>query len=136
MASPPPVTSPGADPHAANYHASRALVTPERLRSFFAPRSIAMVGASDNSGWGRYIVTSCLTTGFAGPVIPVHPRVKAAFGRPAVPTLRDLDEPADLAFILAPLPAVEGVLDDMGAAGIKNAVVLAAGYREVGGEGA
>ncbi|MGH2929195.1 MAG: CoA-binding protein, partial [Solirubrobacteraceae bacterium] len=46
------------------------------------------------------------------------------------------DEPVDLAFILAPLPAVEGVLDDMGAAGIKNAVVLAAGYREVGGEGA
>ena len=125
----------GADLHAANYQASRALVTPERLRSFFAPKSIAMVGASDNSGWGRFIVTSCLTTGFAGPVIPVHPKAKTAFGRPVVPNLRDLDEPVDLAFILAPLPAVESVLDDMGAAGIKNAIVLASGYREVGGEG-
>lgn len=129
------MTDPGADRHAANYQASRALVTPARLRSFFAPQSIAMVGASDNSGWGRYIVTSCLTTGFTGPLIPVHPKAKTAFGRPAVPSLRDLDEPVDLAFILAPLSAVEGVLDDMGAAGIKNAVVLAAGYREVGGEG-
>ena len=123
------------DLHAANYQASRALVTPDRLRSFFAPKSIAMVGASDNSGWGRFIVTSCLTTGFAGPVIPVHPKAKTAFGRPVVPNLRDLDEPVDLAFILAPLPAVESVLDDMGAAGIKNAIVLASGYREVGGEG-
>ena len=123
------------DLHAANYQASRALVTPGRLRSFFAPKSIAMVGASDNSGWGRFIVTSCLTTGFAGPVIPVHPKAQTAFGRPVVPNLRNLDEPVDLAFILAPLPAVESVLDDMGAAGIKNAIVLASGYREVGGEG-
>jgi acyl-CoA synthetase (NDP forming) len=128
--------SPGADPRAANYQASRPLVTPERLRAFFAPASIAMVGASDNSGWGRFITASCQATGFDGPVIPVHPRAKTAFGRPAVPTLRHLDEPVDLAFVLAPLPAVEGVLDDMGAAGIKNAVVLASGYREVGGEGA
>ena len=52
-----------------------------------------------------------------------------------VPSLRDLPEPADLAFILAPVQAVEGVLDDMGAAGIPNAVVLASGYREVGEDG-
>jgi acyl-CoA synthetase (NDP forming) len=135
MASAQSSSDPGADLHAANYQASRALVTPARLRSFFAPKSIAMVGASDNSGWGRFIVTSCLTTGFAGPVIPVHPKVKTAFGRPVVPNLRNLDKPVDLAFILAPLPAVESVLDDMGAAGIKNAIVLASGYREVGGEG-
>jgi acyl-CoA synthetase (NDP forming) len=129
------MANPQTDLHAANYQASRALVTPARLRSFFAPKSIAMVGASDNSGWGRFIVTSSLTTGFAGPVIPVHPKAQNAFGKPVVPNLRNLDEPVDLAFILAPLPAVESVLDDMGAAGIKNAIVLASGYREVGGEG-
>ncbi len=37
----------------ANYAASRRLVTPQRLREFFAPRSVALVGASDNSGWAR-----------------------------------------------------------------------------------
>lgn len=119
----------------ANYLASRELVTPRRLREFFAPRSIAMVGASDNSGWARFIVASCATTGFAGPLIPVHPKAKTAFGLPAVPNLRDLPEPVDLAFILAPLPAVESVLDDMAATGVRNAVVLASGYREVGEEG-
>jgi acyl-CoA synthetase (NDP forming) len=120
----------GAPDAAANH-----LASPRRLREFFAPRSIAMVGASDNSGWARFIVASCATTGFAGQLVPVHPRAKTAFGFPVVPNLRDLPDPVDLAFILAPLPAVEGVLDDMAAAGVRNAVVLASGYREVGEEG-
>ncbi len=115
--------------------ASRELVTPQRLRAFFAPESIALVGASENSGWARFIVASCAATGFAGPLTAVHPRARTAFGLPVVPSLRDLPEPADLAFILAPAQAVEGVLDDMGAAGIPNAVVLASGYREVGEDG-
>ena len=112
-----------------------SLVTPERLAEFFAPQSIAMVGASDNSGWARNIVTSSTVTGFEGRLIPVHPKYETAFGRPVVPNLRDLDEPVDLAFVLAPTRAVESVIDDAAAAGIKNAIVLASGYREVGGEG-
>jgi acetate---CoA ligase (ADP-forming) len=119
----------------AAYHASRELVTPHRLRQFFSPGSIAMVGASDNSGWGRFIVASCAATGFAGPLIPVHPTARTAFGKPVVPSLRDLPEPVDLAFILTPVEAVESVLDDMGAMGIPSAVVLASGYRETGDEG-
>jgi len=115
--------------------AARELVTPQRLRAFFAPESIALVGASDNSGWARFIVASCAATGFAGPLTAVHPWARTAFGLPVVPSLRDLPEPTDLAFILAPAHAVEGVLDDMGAAGIPNAVVLASGYREVGQDG-
>ena len=122
-------------PGPANHGAARELVTPERLRAFFAPRSIALVGASDNSGWARFIVASCATAGFAGPLTAVHPRATSAFGLPVMPSLRDLAEPAELAFILTPVQAVEGVLDDMGAAGIPNAVVLASGYREVGEAG-
>ena len=123
------------EPGPAHHGAARELVTPERLRAFFAPRSIALVGASDNSGWARFIVASCATAGFPGPLTAVHPRATGAFGLPVVPSLRDLAEPAELAFILTPVQAVEGVLDDMGAAGIPNAVVLASGYREVGEAG-
>src|SRR6201997_5154312 len=65
---------------AANYQASRRLVTPGRLREFFAPRSISMVGASDNSGWARFIVASCATAGFAGPLTAVHPPAAGALG--------------------------------------------------------
>ena len=109
--------------------------TTERLREFFAPQSIAIVGASDTSGWARFVALSSTAIGFTGPLLPVHPRHATALGRPAVPSLRDLAEPADLAFIMAPTHAVESVLQDAGAAGVRNAIVLASGFREAGPEG-
>jgi acetate---CoA ligase (ADP-forming) len=112
-----------------------SLVTPGRLREFFAPRSIAVVGASDTSGWTRFVVAGSRAAGFGGPLIPVHPVHRTVFGRPAVPSLRDLAEPVDLAFIMAPAGAVEGVLDDAAATGVRNVIVLASGYRELGGQG-
>ncbi len=115
--------------------AARELITPERLRDFFAPRSIALVGASETSGWARFIVAAGSAVGYTGPLLPVHPRHDKIFGRPAVRTLRDLAEPADLAFILAPTEAVSTVIEDAGAAGVRNAVVLASGYREAGADG-
>src|SRR6201991_1431315 len=114
--------------------ARRRLATPDRLRSFFAPRSIALVGASDSSGWGQFIVASLATSGFTGPLRPVHPTRPTAFARPTVANLRDLDEPVDLAYVLAPTRAVESVLEDAAAAGIRNAIVLASGYGDGGGE--
>jgi acetate---CoA ligase (ADP-forming) len=113
----------------------RPLVTPERLRRFFAPRSLALVGASDTSGWAQYIMLSSQLAGFGGPLVPVHPGHSEAFGRPTVPSLRHLETPVDLAYVLAPQHAVEDVLDDAAAAGVRNAVVLASGYREVGEDG-
>jgi acetate---CoA ligase (ADP-forming) len=111
------------------------LVSPARLREFFAPRSVAVVGASETSGWARFLFASQAAAEFDGPLIPVHPRHETVFGRPAVPSLRDLTEPVDLAFVMTPADAVESVLDDAGAAGVKGAVVLASGYREVGADG-
>jgi acyl-CoA synthetase (NDP forming) len=111
------------------------LVTPDRLREFFAPRSLAVVGASDASGWAQFIAASSAATGFSGPLIPVHPEHATVFGRPAIRSLRDLAEPVDLAFIMAPLHAVPDVIDDAGAAGVRHAIVLASGYQEAGAVG-
>jgi acetate---CoA ligase (ADP-forming) len=115
--------------------AARELVTPARLTEFFAPRSIAMVGASETSGWARFIVAASSAIGYTGPLLPVHPRHSTVFGRPAVPSLRDLAEPADLAYILVPTEAVPSVIEDAGAAGVRNVIVLASGYREAGPHG-
>jgi acetate---CoA ligase (ADP-forming) len=110
-------------------------VAPERLREFFAPRSLAVVGASDTSGWAQFILASSVAAGFSGPLIPVHPRHETVFGRPAVRSLRDLAEPVDLAFVMVPTDAVPEVIDDAAASGVRHAVVLASGYREAGPEG-
>jgi acetate---CoA ligase (ADP-forming) len=112
-----------------------SLVTPGRLAEFFAPRSIAVVGASPTSAWARFVIASAVATGFGGELTPVHPRHATVFGRPAVASLRELSKPADLAFIMAPTEAVEDVLDDAGAAGVRGAIVLASGYRETGEQG-
>ncbi|MGH3276786.1 MAG: acetate--CoA ligase family protein, partial [Streptosporangiaceae bacterium] len=111
------------------------LVAPDRLREFFAPRSIALVGASETSGWARLAVLASTVTGFSGPLIPVHPRHETVFGRPVARSLRDLERPPDLAFIMVPTHAVESVIDDAAAAGVRNAIVLASGYRETGADG-
>ena len=111
------------------------LITPDRLREFFAPRSLAVVGASDASGWAQFIAASSAATGFSGPLIPVHPEHATVFGRPAIRSLRDLAEPVDLAFIMVPQHAVPDVIDDAGAAGVRHAIVLASGYQEAGAEG-
>ena len=111
--------APAADP--------RALVSPARRTEFFAPRSIAVVGASDTSGWARFVAASAAATGFSGSLIPVHPVHRTVFGRPVVASLRDLAEPVDLAFVMVPEHAVEGVLDDAGVAGVRGAIVLASG---------
>jgi acetate---CoA ligase (ADP-forming) len=125
---------PGTERPAAADAARRRLATPDRLREFFRPRSIALVGASDSSGWARFVVDSLRTAGFTGALRPVHPTRPAAFDLPTVPNLRALDEPVDLAYVLAPTHAVESVLEDAAAAGIHNAVVLASGYGDGGGE--
>src|SRR6185369_15019130 len=92
--------------------ARRRLAAPHRLRTFFAPRSVALVGASEGSGWARFVVESLRKAGLPGPLIPVHPANPSAFGEPTIRSLRDLDEPVDLAYAFVPTHAVESVLDD------------------------
>ncbi|WP_230312704.1 acetate--CoA ligase family protein [Nakamurella alba] len=65
----------------------------------------------------------------------VHPKYPELFGRRTVPTLRELDKPVDLAFVMVGPNRVGQILEDAAAAGIRNAVTLAAGYTEAGEEG-
>jgi acyl-CoA synthetase (NDP forming) len=110
-------------------------VTPARLRRFLAPRSIALVGASETSGWARFAAAASAAAGFTGPLIPVHPVHDQFFGRPVARSLRELADPPDLAFIMAPTRAVPDVMADAAAAGVRGVIVLASGYREVGAAG-
>ncbi len=109
-----------------------ALATPARLGAFFAPRSIAVVGASETSYWGRNVFNNLAASGFEGRLVPVNPRRETVLGLPCFRSLRDIAEPVDLVYVAAPTDAVPSVLDDAAASGIRNAVVIAAGYSESG----
>jgi acyl-CoA synthetase (NDP forming) len=118
-----------------DYSRRGELVSPDRLRSFFGSRSIAVVGASSTSSWGANLVHNLELGGGVKRLAFVHPKYRELFGRRTVPALRDLPEPADLVFIMVGPARVAEILREAAAAGIENAVVLAAGYGESGDDG-
>ncbi|POX36895.1 carboxylate--amine ligase [Streptomyces sp. Ru73] len=105
------------------------------LRGLFAPESIALVGATDKSGWSLSTYQNLLTQGFTGPVHLVSPRSPEVHGQKAYKSLTDIGEPVDLAFVMVPTPAVLDVLREGARLGIRNYVVLTAGFGETGPEG-
>lgn len=112
-----------------------SLVSAKRLCQLFDSRTIAVVGASKTSNWAKNLVHSLSLGGGLKRIDFVHPKYDELFGHKTVPTLRDLAEPTDLAYVMVGSSRVDQVLEDAAAAGIKSAVVLAAGYGEAGSQG-
>ncbi|HEY0537187.1 MAG TPA: acetate--CoA ligase family protein [Actinoallomurus sp.] len=105
------------------------------VRGLFAPASIAMVGATDKSGWSVSTLANLRRHGFAGPVYLVNPRTEIVHGEQAYRSLSALPEPVDLAYVMVPTPAVLDVLREGALLGIRHYVVLTAGFGETGPEG-
>ena len=106
------------------------------LRPLLAPRSVALVGASERAGSLGSIVLRNLVAGNArGTVHAVNPKHKRVLDRPCYPSLRDLPEPADVAVIVTPAAAVPQVMRDAVAMRIRAAIVLTSGFSEAGARG-
>jgi acyl-CoA synthetase (NDP forming)/RimJ/RimL family protein N-acetyltransferase len=106
------------------------------MRPFFAPRAVAVVGASRNAaGVGAQVFRKVRESGFRGPVHPVNPHDTMIDGVPCVPSVTKIDGPVDLAIVVVPAPHVEGVVDDCIAKKIPALVVISAGFAETGAEG-
>lgn len=111
-------------------------VTPERLREFFGPKNVAMVGATDSFRMSAAAYHNLHLHGFAGQVHLVNPRTPVVHGQRTVSSLADIDEPVDLAFLVLGGARVVELAEQAGELGIRNLVVMAGGFRETGGEGA
>ena len=107
----------------------------KRMEQLFAPRSIAIVGASDNSGWSRYTYANLKAGGFPGQVYCVNPGRETAHGQPTYPDLGSLPETVDLAYVLVNTDAVLPVMAQAAEAGVANLAVVAAGFAEAGPDG-
>lgn len=107
------------------------------LRALFAPRSVAVVGASDDpSKLSGRPVSYLLRHGYRGRVFCVNARRETVQGLPAYPALGAVPEPVDLAIVAVPAPLVAGVLRECAAVGVGVAMVYAAGFGEIGPDGA
>jgi acyl-CoA synthetase (NDP forming) len=112
----------------------RRVHPPAALEALFAPKSVAVIGASDDiRKWGNWVAKGAL----AGPV-PVHlvnARTDVVLGRPAVPSLVEAGLAADLAVVAVPAAAFEAAVDDALGAGARAIVGISAGLGETGREG-
>jgi acetyltransferase len=103
----------------------------------FRPRSVAVVGASRRSDTiGYQIVDNLLRHGYTGVVYPVNPNAVAIHSIPAYPSVVAIPGEVDLAVIVVPKDRVLSVVEECGAKGIGSLVVISAGFKEVGPEGA
>lgn len=106
------------------------------LADFFKPNSVAVVGASSKPGKiGNAVLKNIIASGFKGQIYPINPKAKEIEGYKCYPSLSDIGAKVDLAVLAIPAKGCLSVAEEAGKLGIKNLVVLSAGFKEVGSEG-
>lgn len=115
---------------------SSGLTTTRNLDTMFAPRSIAIVGASEKSNWSGMLIRNYRDFGFRGDLFAVNRSGKPVFGVPGFESIGAIGRPVDLALLVVPQDSVLDALHDAAQAGVRNVVVLASGYAEAGAAGA
>ena len=107
------------------------------LDMFFNPKSVAVIGASATPGkLGHDVLANLQTSGYRGDLYPVNPRGGEILGLTAYPSVLDIPGPVDMVVILVPAAFVAGVLEESGKKGVQGAVIITAGFKEAGPEGA
>lgn len=116
------------------------LATPQRLQrplnTLFAPKSVAVIGATDKpASVGRTLLWNLISNPFGGTVYAINPNRHSVLGIKAYPNLAAIDERVELAIIVTPAKSVPGIVDECVAAGVSSAIVISAGFKETGESG-
>lgn len=110
--------------------------TAEELRSFFYPRSVAIIGASNNpDSIGGRPIKYLAGNGYQGYIYPVNPKYGEIAGFRCYPSVADIPGEVDLAIVAVSAERLLASLAECGAKGVKNAVIFTSGFAEVGEEG-
>ncbi|HEX6735581.1 MAG TPA: GNAT family N-acetyltransferase [Azonexus sp.] len=111
--------------------------TQHYLHSLFAPRSIAVIGASERpQSVGAVILGNLLAGGYRGKVYAVNPRHATVLGQPCRPSVEEVGGRVDLAIIATPARSIPEIMEQCGRAGVRNAIIVATGFGETGSSGA
>ncbi len=105
------------------------------LDTVFAPKSIALIGATETQGSvGRTVMVNLLDS-FKGEIYPINPKRPEVLGKKAYPSVADLPVVPDLAVIVTPAKSVPQIISDCADAKIPGAVIISAGFKEMGPPG-
>ncbi|MCL0095035.1 CoA-binding protein [Dehalococcoidia bacterium] len=102
----------------------------DELEPIFNPRSIAVIGASDNPAKLGYHCMKSLKESGLQSIYPINPRSSEIWGFPAYPSLREVHQEIDLAIVIVPASAVPSAIEDCARKGIKAIVLMTGGFRE------
>jgi acetyltransferase len=106
------------------------------LQSFFGPKSVAIVGASRQKGKVGYeILTNLVAGAYLGKIFPVNPKADEIEGLKCYPDLASIGQTPELVIIIVPAPFVAGVLEECAKVRAKSAIIITAGFKEIGPEG-
>jgi acetyltransferase len=107
------------------------------LNPLFAPKSVAVFGASDRpDSVGQIVFQNMLQGGFKGALYPINAKNPQVQGQRAYASISEIDEPVELVVIATPPKTVPGIIEECGLHGVKAAVIITAGFGEIGAEGA
>ena len=106
------------------------------LDVFFAPKTVAVIGATENAGSvGRTVLWNLVASPFGGTVFPVNPKRPSVLGMKAYKHISEVPEPVDLAVIVTPAATVPGIIRECAAQGVRGAIIISAGFKEIGPAG-
>jgi acetyltransferase len=106
------------------------------IEAMFAARKIALIGATESQGTvGHSLMVNLTSDKFNGVLYPVNPKRDTVLGVKAYPNIASVPETPDLAIIVVPAKAVPGVIRECGDAGVRQAIIISAGFKEAGEEG-
>ncbi|MDO8311206.1 MAG: CoA-binding protein, partial [Sideroxyarcus sp.] len=107
------------------------------LNPLFAPKSVAVFGASDRpDSVGQIVFQNMLQCGFKGTLYPINSKNAEVQGQRAFSSIAEIGEPVELAVIATPPQTVPGIIEACGLHGVKAAVIITAGFGEAGAAGA
>lgn len=106
------------------------------LDGIFAPKNVAVIGATEKLGSvGRTLLWNLISHPFGGTVFPVNPKRNSVLGIKAYASIADVPELVDLAIIATPAATVPSIITECVDAGVKGAIAISAGFKEIGAEG-
>ena len=113
------------------------IISSRNLDAFFLPKSVAVVGATERAGTvGQTVLRNLIESPFRDRTYPVNPNHAQLLGIKAYKSIADVPEKVDLAIVATPASTVPQLIGECVDAGVKSAVVISAGFRERGQEGA
>jgi len=106
------------------------------FESFFNPKSVAIVGASQQKGKVGYeILRNMIDAGFEGKIFPINPKAQSIEGIKCHPDVESIGETPDLVIIIIPAKIVPAIMQQCAKIGVKSVIIITAGFKEVGEEG-